>query len=408
MVSDEVEALQNPKQIDAYDDPTRHRFLDCGRRGGKTFLLAEMIQDAIQEVPPAGEVAYIGPTNQHAMELMWEPLETAMEEQGWQFQPRVSKSRFELPDKRKIYVISAELRPELCRYQLVSLSPLVAMDELAYWEVDLGKAWRAIRPTLSDLKGRAVASTTPDGKGTQAYQFYLQAKKQPEWAVHHWTTLDNPYIDPDEIEDAKRELDALSFAQEYEASWETMAELAYYSFDENIHIVAQPEPVSRWPIKIALDFNVNPTTLLVTQYDPYKEKNRVHQEYSLKNSSTEETAVQFCEDWQDKKHWDWRIRGDAAGKARSSGTGKSDYHYLEEVLTLKGFNFKREVPAKNPAIIDRVKYMNGWMKPVKGSHRIEIDPSCDDLILDLSSQGVKDRKPDKSNPLIGHKADALG
>jgi hypothetical protein len=54
-----------------------------------------------------------------------------------------------------------------------------------------------------------------------------------------------------------------------------------------------------------------------------------------------------------------------------------------------------------------VKFANSWLKPFDGPHRVEIDPSCADLIRDLASQGLKGRHPDDKNNM-GHKADAMG
>lgn len=357
---------------------------------------------AIDNAPYRGEVVYIGPTNSHAKELIWEPIEEALDELGWRYKPMISKQRFELMGKRKIYVIGAE---KISRIRGRALS-FAALDELAYFSGDLNEVWRAIRPALADNKGRSIAATTPDGKGTQAYEWFVKAQKDDQWSVHQWYTMDNPWIDPDEIEDAKRELDDKSFRQEFMATWESFEGLAYYNFDDTLHVKPQSPLDFNKAFHLCFDFNVNPTTLLISQREG--DSLRYKREYSLKHSSTEETVQQFCDDFKQKAEYiNIKIRGDSSGKARASTTGKSDYQYVEEILRHNGFNFVVEVPPKNPPIIDRVKHVNGWLRPVAGSHRIEIDPSCEELIRDLSSQELNGRHPsDKNN--LGHKADALG
>jgi len=393
---------QNPKQVDAFNDPSRHRYLNCGRRGGKTFILVEELLRSIDQAPYRNEVVYIGPTNSHAKEVIWEPIEDALDALGWRYKAQVSKQRFELMGKRKIYIIGAE------KISRVRGRPLhfAALDELAYFNSDLDDVWRAVRPALSDTKGRSIVATTPDGKGSQAYEWFIKAQTDPQWSLHTWHTLDNPWIDPDEIEDAKRELDEKSFRQEYLATWESFEGLAYYNFDEETHVRKQPDINYSKAIHMSFDFNVNPTTLLLSQR--YGDTLRYKQEYSLKHSSTEATVHQFCNDFKNKAEYiKIKIRGDASGKSRSSTTGKSDYHYVEEILKSHGFNYVIEILPKNPPIVDRLKHVNGWLKPVAGNHRIEIDPSCKDLIRDLSSQELNGRHPsDKNN--LGHKADALG
>jgi len=400
----------NVKQIDCHDDPTRHRVMFCGRRGGKTYLLRENICQAAVEAPRGVPCFYIGPSNAHSMELMWDPIGEWLHTHKIRHQARISKGRYELPGKRRIYIMGAEKASRIRGHRAY----FVAGDEFAYWK-KLGDAWnKDIRPALSDMAGvgkyggRALFGTTPAGKGTEAYEFYLAALKSNAWAVHSWTTLDNPWIDPQEVADAREELTQYDFEQEYEAKWGTAALLAYYGFNEKIHMVKQPEITLFTDLKLCFDFNVNPTTLLLSQYDPEAKINRYKREFSLKNSSTEDTLLTFCEEFEDRKHkLKLLIRGDASGRARSSTTGKSDYYYVESILREKGFHYTMEVPARNPAIIDRVKHVNGWLKPFSGKHKVEIDPSCVDLIKDFASQASIGRIPDKGNNM-GHKADAAG
>lgn len=394
--------MKHLKQREALRDKTRFKYLLCGRRGGKTTGIREDILKSVSFMPPNSGILYMGPTHDQAMDLIWEELEIRMDELGWKYTPRPSRRRFLLSENRYIHVLGAEKvrRVRGKKYFRAYL------DEIAYYSIDLNHIWRAVRPTLSDLRGSAIVSTTPNGKGTQAYDFYLQTLSKEDWKFFHWKTIDNPFIDPAEIESAKRELDEKSFRQEYEAMWESFEGLAYYSFQESMHIKKQDTIDYDYPIGFALDFNVNPTSLLLIQKP--REAALIKKEYSLKNSSTVDTVKNFCEDYKD--HRDKiriKIHGDSTGASRKSATGRSDYYYVQEILTEKGFHWENCVPAKNPAIIDRLAYVNGWLKNVYGESRIEIDPSCTDLIRDLSSQPLEGRFPsDKNN--LGHKADALG
>jgi hypothetical protein len=392
----------NPFQIDALEHPARFKFILAGRRGGKTVLIREDQLETIHTAPRNAEIAYIGPTNTQAKELMWEPLEQRMYELGWQFAAKISKSRFELSRGRKIYVIGAEKISRIRGHKLLK----AYLDELAYFEQPFNRIWSAVRPALSDYRGGAIISTTPDGKGSQAYDVFMAAKEKENWETFSWRTIDNPWIDPEEIEEARRELDERAFKQEYEALWQSYEGLAYYNFDEILHVKKQSAVNVSQPLYLCFDFNVNPTTLLLSQFDG--NKLRFISEYSQRNGSTEDTVREFCEAFADRKRsLNLKIRGDASGKARTSATGKSDYFYVHEMLQANGFTYQQEVPAKNPPIIDRLKYANGWLKPMKGEPKIEIDPSCKELIRDLSSQGLNGRVPsDKNN--LGHKADAFG
>jgi len=365
-------------------------------------MMVEDIVETAHKMPPWSEIYYLGPTNQQAEELIWEPLEYRLEQLGWSFRPLISKRRFELSRKRKIYVIGAE------KHRRVRGKPIAKayLDELAFWDVDLMKVWRALRPALTDFRGGCIAATTPDGKNTPAYEFYLDIAKKQNWKYFTWCSLDNPFLDPEEIEEARMELDEKSFRQEYEASWESFEGLAYYSFDESLHVLGKTQIKREIPLILTFDFNVNPTTLLVCQW--HDGVMFFKREYSLKHSSTHETTIQFCQDFQ-KLAASVRIyiRGDSTGKSRSSPTGRTDYQEIEEILTAHGFRWERQILGSNPPIVDRVKIMNSWLKPYGHKPRILIDASCKDLIKDLSSQETNGRIPsDKGN--LGHKADSAG
>jgi PBSX family phage terminase large subunit len=397
-----VSTLKHFKQIEFLSDQARFKYLLTGRRGGKTTALVEDMLKKMSQCPYRGEIFYIGPTNQQAKELVWEPIEDRLDELGWKYEPKVSKSRFEFQGKRKIYIIGAEKIRRIRGHSVYA----AYLDEIAYFDTDLNYVWKAVRPALSDLQGSAIASTTPNGKGTQAYEFFLEVQKKEDWKLFHWNTTDNPFIDQGEILSAKRELDERSFRQEYMATWESFDGLAYYCFDEKQHI-KKTEPITdTLPICISLDFNVNPTTLLVSQN--HGGMHQFKMEYSVKNSSTVESLRTFCFDFRDyKKSTKIIVYGDAAGNNRNSTTGFSDYYYVKEILSFSGYQFELCVPGRNPPIIDRVGYVNSYLKNVVGETRVMIDPSCSDLIRDLSSQALEGRFPsDKNN--LGHKADAFG
>lgn len=393
---------KHEKQLKAFQDKTRFKYILAGRRGGKTELIVEDIIKTATTMPPGAEIFYIGPTNQQAKEIVWERLEERMSIDKWSYRDFISKQCFYLPRKRKIYVIGAEKIRRIRGHKVAR----AYLDEVAFFEQDLFQIWRAVRPALSDLKGGAIVSTTPNGKGTQAYDFYLSAMRTKDWTYHHWLTIDNPGIDPQEIEDAKNEMDEKSFRQEYMATWEAFEGLAYYNFNENIHIKKQ-EPIStEYPLILHFDFNVNPTSLVLGQ--KYGDVYRLKKEYSIKNSSTEKTVENFCEDFKHlKDSIELRIRGDSTGRNRSSETGRANYETVHEILDVNGFHYLHEVPAKNPSPIDRVQHVNNYLMNARKVHRLEVDPSCTDTIRDLSSQVLEGRFPsDKNN--LGHKADAIG
>jgi hypothetical protein len=392
----------HPKQATVWRDPRRHQFILAGRRGGKTILVRERLLERSYYAPGNAEVFYCGPTLTDSKGLIWGPLEERLDQLKWRHRPLISKHYFELTEGRKLWVIGAEKIRKVRGHAAF----FFALDEIAFYDTPLTEVWKAVRPTLTDLRGRSMWTTTPNGKGTDAYDFYRNILSQPEhWGYHSWGSVDNPHMDRKEIEEAKHDLDEKAFRQEYEATWESFEGLAYYNFQEDKHIRHCKDLDHNVAVDLLMDFNVNPTTLLIAQY---VDRIRVRREYSQKNSSTISTMRSFC---ADHKHLKDRIRlrifGDAAGHSRASQTGFSDYHYVKQALDAEGFRFEMCVSASNPPIIDRVTHVNSWLLNYYGESRIHIDPSCTELIRDLAAQELDGRHPSPKNNL-GHKADALG
>lgn len=95
----------------------------------------------------------------------------------------------------------------------------IMVDEAATVRNLKDKWEQAIRPTLTDFAGGALFGSTPKGRN------YFQAldersRTDPNrWASFHAPSSENPYLPPEEIEEARRELPELVFRQEYLAEY---------------------------------------------------------------------------------------------------------------------------------------------------------------------------------------------
>jgi predicted phage terminase large subunit-like protein len=80
-------------------------------------------------------------------------------------------------------------------------------------------AWNeAIRATLSDYEGDAYFFSTPKGNN-HFKQLDERSKVSDLWQSFHFSTYDNPYIKPSEIDEARNELPSSVFRQEYLAEY---------------------------------------------------------------------------------------------------------------------------------------------------------------------------------------------
>ena len=89
----------------------------------------------------------------------------------------------------------------------------VTINEAAF-APNLLEAWNyVIRPTLADMQGGADFGFTPKGMNG-AYSLWSQAEGNAEWTRSHYTTHDNPYIPPAEIEAMRASLPERTYRQE--------------------------------------------------------------------------------------------------------------------------------------------------------------------------------------------------
>ncbi len=83
----------------------------------------------------------------------------------------------------------------------------------------LKEAWEnAIRPTLTDLAGDAWFFSTPKGRN-YFWLLYQRGITGKSWKSWQYPTAANPYIPKNEIEEARHDLSAIAFSQEYLAEF---------------------------------------------------------------------------------------------------------------------------------------------------------------------------------------------
>lgn len=106
----------------------------------------------------------------------------------------------------------------------------VIIDEAA--DVAREVWYDALRPSLSDRRGGAMLIGSPKGRGNLLYELSLMALKDPDnWATITLPTWKNPYVPAEEIEQARRDLPARIFRQEYGAEFVSFEGRVYDNFD---------------------------------------------------------------------------------------------------------------------------------------------------------------------------------
>lgn len=203
-------------QMQIFKSPKRFKVASCGRRFGKSYLAAwVLIIKALQSGDK--DVFYVAPTFQQAKDILWSILKDVGK--------NVIKNTHEntatitLVNDRKIYLKGSD-RPDTLRG--VGLA-YVVMDEYASMKPEV---WEMIlRPTLADVKGGALFIGTPSGKN-HFHKLWIDAQLKEngeDWEAYQFVSTDNPFLDPKEIDAAKKNMSTQAFRQEFEATFESFS-----------------------------------------------------------------------------------------------------------------------------------------------------------------------------------------
>lgn len=190
-----------------WQHPARFQVVSAGRRFGKSRLaslrcvVAALNGQRAWWVFPSYPMAAVG----------WRMLKRlAVQIPGIAL--REVERLIEFPGGGIVQIRSAD-NPDSLRGE--SLDELI-MDEAAFMREE---AWtEALRPTLSDRKGRALFISTPKGRNW-FWRAWQLGQVGDEWMSWQFPTTSNPHIDPAEVEAARRNLPERIFAQEYLAEF---------------------------------------------------------------------------------------------------------------------------------------------------------------------------------------------
>lgn len=230
-----------PWQQEVWNDPTRFKVVAAGRRTGKSRLAAYLLLvNALQT--DRGNIFYVAPTQGQARDIMWNTLLEVG--QGLIESSHINNLQIKLVNGIMISLKGAD-RPETMRG--VSLKYLV-LDEYADMKPDV---WELIlRPALADLKGCALFIGTPMGRN-HFYELYKQAElgTDSDYKAWHYTSYDNPILEKEEVDKAKKSMSSYAFRQEFMASFEARGS---EMFKETWIKFSEEEPSGEYHVAIDL------------------------------------------------------------------------------------------------------------------------------------------------------------
>ncbi|MEI9983496.1 MAG: terminase family protein [Aliidongia sp.] len=398
---------------------SQHRFntVPAGRRSGKTEIAKRRLLRRAANIQLFLNARFFAaaPTRAQAKQIFWRDLKRLVPIGLHAKPPCETELSLHLINGAEIHVLGMD-RPE--RIEGAPWNGGI-LDEYGNMHPEV---WgHHVRPALADRNGWCDLIGVPEGRN-HYYSLDLAAKASmqkfgaaSEWASFHWVSAD--ILPEAEIAAARRDLDPLTFAQEYEASFVNFEGRAYYVFAEAEHC-ARLGYDRRQPLIFCFDFNVAPGVAVVCQEQRLANGQSgtgvIGEVHIPQNSNTPAVCRKLLADWGGHEG-PVRCYGDATGGARgSSRVQGSDWDLIRaelrpvfrERLTLK-------VPPANPAERARLNAVNTRLKSGDGTIRLMVDAArAPNVVKDLDGvrllaggAGDIDKRADER---LSHLSDALG
>lgn len=356
----------HPSQQKIVQSQKRFRVVITGRRFGKTVVSStELVGRAFFERD--GIVCYVAPTNEDVRDIVWRELKLATESIAL----KVNDVRMEIEIKNKFGGIS--LIKTASWESIINKGRLrgqkfhfIVMDEISSYK-NFWVGWEeVIRPTLTDYKGDVLFIGTPKGMN-HFYDLYNLQDKDEDFEGFKFTSYDNPFIDPKEIDKAKNQMTVDRFQQEYMGEFRKMEGLVYPEFIRQIDVKEfKEEDLNLKEIIVGLDWGyTNPAGALKILVDK-DNKFYISDEYYKRKKVTEE-IIEEIKKWNGVKHYPDPAEPDRIEIARRLGLNV------------------REVSKDKVAGIDKVRELFK-------QRRIVIHPRCINLINELETYHYPESK----------------
>ncbi len=356
-------------------DKHRFRVLVAGRRFGKSYLCGwEMYAMALSRKD--ARIAYIATTYQQAKDIVWNELKNITA-------PTIIKVQETSP-------LTCIVRNKYGGESFITLRgwenidtlrgqkfDLIVLDEVASMR-NFQTHWQeVIRPTLTDRKGEALFIGTPKGFN-HLYDLFQEENNNEDWKSFHYTSYDNPYLDPTELDMAKKDMTEDRFAQEYLAEFKKMEGLVYKEFSRNIHVTDEL-PVFVSETLAGVDFGFTHPAAVVSISIDNKGVYWILNDY-LKSGNTEDEICDYVATQQFNLVFPDPENASAI-----------------ESLRRRGVNI-REVNKGKYSVVSGINKVRELLK----SNRIKVHKSCIHVIQAFEMYAYPEEKNGQTNEIPSH------
>lgn len=328
----------------------RFNVLKCGRRFGKTSLAEELVIDPALDGYP---VAYYCPTYKDLNDF-WITVVSIVKDIIVKKDEQIKQIRLSTGGIIDMWSLDQPDSGRGRKYKRVVIDECEKAKKLQ-------QAWNGtIRATLTDYIGDGWFLSTPQFGNTYFKELFKRKdedKFSHEWQAWKFSTYDNPFIDPNEVDNAKLTLDDMYFNCEYMAEDVTLNTMRWaYAYEPSKHLGVVEIDKSHELI-LSFDFNKNPICCTIAQVLSFN-KVRIIETIKLPNSD----IYEICKVIKMKygKHI-LIVTGDASGNSLSAMVKDNLNYYkiIREQLMLSPQQFR--VPTINPRIADNRILVNSLL-----------------------------------------------
>ena len=339
----------------------------------------------------------IYPTYDLADELFVNPFKELLEAKGIYYEYNIAKHKFVTPyGTIKIYQLQKPQRIIGAELNYIGFDEF---DVESYKNCDI-----AFKKAIGRMRGaddcELFIVSTPEGYH-YCHKIFVEDDNEDRMLIHG-KTKDNTYLPENYIKLLESNYDEKMLQAYMDGQFVNLSRGAtYYAFNREEH-TGNVSYNPNLPVRISMDWNVDPLCAVIWQKYTQKPCIRVVQEIALYHRGEGDLMTQrMCDEIRRKfKNREYYAYPDATGTARHSSAQYSDI----DIVRRNGIRVL--VKHINPRVVNRVNALNNSLS--KGD--ILIDKSCKMLIGDLEKVTNKEgsRDIDKSNKGLTHMSDAFG
>ena len=339
----------------------------------------------------------IYPTYDLADELFVNPFKELLEAKGIYYEYNIAKHKFVTPyGTIKIYQLQKPQRIIGAELNYIGFDEF---DVESYKNCDI-----AFKKAIGRMRGAEDCElfivSTPEGYH-YCHKIFVEDDNEDRMLIHG-KTKDNTYLPKNYIKLLESNYDEKMLQAYMDGQFVNLSRGAtYYAFNREEH-TGNVSYNPNLPVRISMDWNVDPLCAVIWQKYTQKPCIRVVQEIALYHRGEGDLMTQrMCDEIRRKfKNREYYAYPDATGTARHSSAQYSDI----DIVRKNGI--KVLVKHINPRVVNRVNAVNNNLS--KGN--ILIDKSCKMLIGDLEKVTYKEgsRDIDIRNNELTHMSDAFG